>query len=87
MGAIKDILGLGENKGVSCEDQEDGTKICRVAVRHRNNLLSTGTSFSYAMDNKCHAGLVKNSMILDDDTEAVNRALKRAEADCRGGIN
>ena len=82
---FKEFLGFGDNKGVDCEIDENGNKICRVAIKSKNNLLATGTTFSYALDSQCKAHLTGRSTILDEDEEYVRRELKRGEVNCRGG--
>jgi len=82
---FKNILGFRENKLEDCQPDESGMMQCRIGIRHKNNLLNTGTQFSYSLDNQCKAHLVGRAIILDEDEEAVRKALKRAEANCRGG--
>lgn len=89
MGTIKDMLGFGENKGIDCQDDPEGSgkKICRVVIRHRNSLLSTGSQFSGGTDKSCKFHFTDRATILDSDSEEVQKAIKRIESDCRGGIN
>lgn len=85
---IGKMLGFGEEKGVDCQDDEQtGKKVCRVITRHKNNLLATGSSFSGGVDKQCKFHMTDRATILDEDNEEVQKAIRRIESDCRGGIN
>lgn len=82
---IKELF--GGNKGVDCQEDENGVKVCRVINKHKNSLLATGSSFEVAVDKSCKAHIVGRSTILNEDEAEVRKALKQIESDCRGGIN
>lgn len=82
-------MGLfGSNKGVDCDDDpETGAKVCRVMIRHRNTKLATGSEFNIQLDKSCKAHPVGKYSVFEEDEDVVKKAMKQAEADCRGGIN
>lgn len=85
MGGIKEFFGFGDNKGIDCEDDGQGNKVCRVMVRNKNLKLSTGSEFSFNMDNSCKAHPVGRYSVFQEDEDVVRKAMKQAEAECRGG--
>jgi len=88
MGKIKDFLGVGSDKGVDCQDDENGNKICRIMIRHKNNKFATGSEFQAHIEpNSCKATTFGRYSVFDEDEELVKRSLKKMETECRGGIN
>ena len=84
---IKDLLGFKGEKGVDCNQDQDGVIQCRAMVRHKNNKFATGSEWNVQLDQNCRAHLTGRTSIFDDDEEIVKNSIKRLESDCRGGIN
>lgn len=79
------FLGFGEKKLEDCEQDENGVTQCRIGIKHKDILLNTGTQFGFSLDKNCKPVLIGRNIILEEDEEAVHKALKRAERNCRGG--
>ena len=85
---IKEFFSGDSPKGVDCQDDENGNKICRVMIKDKNSKLSTGSEFQLHIDPQtCKATTFGRYSVFDDDQDVVQKTLKKAESDCRGGIN
>jgi len=82
---IKEFFGGGSDKGLDCETDEQGNKVCRIMIRHKNNKFSTGSEFSFNLDNNCRSHINGKYSVFTDDEDLVKKALRQAESDCRGG--
>jgi len=80
------ILGNNNEMGFDCEDQEDGSRVCRRFKNKKSGKrLATGTDVEFIPDPEtCRVRI--SGTINDDDREAVEAQAKDLENKCRKGF-
>jgi len=80
------IFDRTSDMGFDCEDQEDGSRICkRYKNKKGGRRLATGTDFELIPDPQtCKVRI--SGIVNDDDREAVEKQARDMETKCKKGF-
>lgn len=76
---------MGKNFGLRCDENEDGSRICKRYLKKRGEKFATGTDVTLIQDPQtCKVRFIGD--INDEDTTAVDNEAKKMENNCRRGF-
>lgn len=80
------LFSKDDNKGSNCvQDQSTGKITCDVMYKKGDRLFSSGTHYEIVDEGNCNFALAPSSRILDEDTQEVDKELRRRKRMCMGG--
>jgi|GEM_PF-4242377 len=76
---------MKENKLMDCEENPDGSMSCKIGVKKRRGMFSTGSEYEIVPDpNTCKARVV--GRVMESDKEIVEKQRKEVEDRCKRGF-
>ncbi|MHA1867814.1 MAG: hypothetical protein ACTSXD_07085 [Candidatus Heimdallarchaeaceae archaeon] len=76
---------MKENRLEDCEENPDGSVSCKIGIKKRRGIFSTGSDFEIIPDpNTCKARIV--GRVMESDRDLAERKRKEVEDRCKQGF-
>ena len=76
---------MKDNKLMDCEENPDGSMSCKIGLKKRRGMFSTGSEYEIIPDSQtCKARVV--GRVMESDKEIVEKQRKEVEDRCKRGF-